>query len=71
MKIPRNGRYLEAAYSNIQERTMIDNMKIASVFPRKTSATPDDSLVFINRSPPYILPDILYFYCSKNTRNRI
>ena len=37
---------------------MIDNMKIARVFPRKTSATPDDSLVFINRSPPYILPDI-------------
>ena len=32
-------------------------MKIARVFPRRTNATPDDSLVF-TKPPPKILPDI-------------
>ncbi|MDR3148753.1 MAG: hypothetical protein LBT88_01865 [Oscillospiraceae bacterium] len=34
-------------------------MKIARVFPRRTSATPDDELAFINCSPPMLtLPEI-------------
>ena len=33
-------------------------MKIARVFPRKTKATPDDSLAFANCSPPTSLPEI-------------
>lgn len=32
-------------------------MKILRVFPRKTKATPDDDLVFINTPPPLILPE--------------
>jgi len=33
-------------------------VKIARVFPRKTKATPDDSLAFANCSPPTSLPEI-------------
>lgn len=33
-------------------------MKILRVFPRKTKATPDDDLVFVNTPPPLILPEV-------------
>ena len=33
-------------------------MKILRVFPRKTKATPDDDLVFVNTPPPLFLPEI-------------
>lgn len=33
-------------------------MRIARVFPRKTKATPTDSLVYINRSPDMLVPEI-------------
>lgn len=33
-------------------------MKIARVFPRKTSMTPDDELAFINCYPPLYLPEV-------------
>lgn len=33
-------------------------MKIARVFPRKTKATPDDSLAFFGDPPLLSLPDI-------------
>lgn len=33
-------------------------MKIARVFPRRTTATPDDELVFFGPPPLLILPEI-------------
>lgn len=33
-------------------------VKIARVFPRKTSMTPDDALAFINCNPPMFLPEV-------------
>lgn len=37
---------------------MMENMRIARVFPRRTTATPDDTLAFVNCPPPADLPDI-------------
>lgn len=37
---------------------MLKDIRIARVFPRKTTATPDDRLAFVNRSPPADMEEI-------------